>query len=50
MPAVVTAGGGGVASWADGGGGVVETGVAVTVNVTGIRSMLVKLFGPESTI
>ncbi|MFZ1504535.1 MAG: hypothetical protein WAS50_15350, partial [Nitrospira sp.] len=40
-------GGGGTAVGLVGAGGV--TGELVTVRVTGIRSMLVKLLGPEST-
>ncbi len=41
----VTAGGA-----AGGGGGGVATGEAVTVRVTGIRNMFLKLFGPDSTM
>ena len=41
----VTAGG-----VAGGGGGGVETGEAVTVSMTGIRSMFLKLLGPDSTM
>ena len=41
----VTAGGA-----AGGGGGGVATGEAVTVRVTGIRSILLKLLGPDSTM
>ncbi|GAB1725003.1 MAG: hypothetical protein NTNFB01_38990 [Nitrospira sp.] len=39
---------GGTAAGGGGGGGA--TAVAVTVRVTGTRSMFWKLFGPESTI
>ncbi|RIK56323.1 MAG: hypothetical protein DCC63_17545 [Nitrospira sp.] len=42
----VTGAGGGEAG---GGGGAVACWAAVTVRVTGTRSMFVKLFGPEST-